>query len=232
MISTKLTILGSGSTGNCYLIEVDNEYLIIDCGIKIEKVLKAIDYKINKIAGILISHSHGDHAKYEKEWRAKYVPILENVDSQNLGDFTIKSFLIPHDVENYGYLIHHPKIGKLLYITDASYINYRFTGLNHILIEANHDAKKLIMNMTKENEYLYQRILANHLSIEDCVKFLSNNVGKKETVKNIVLIHLSVNNSNESEFYEMVKNTKFGELGAEITIADKGKVIDISKDFF
>ena len=55
----RLNILGSGSEGNTYLIEINNEILILDCGIGLKDAKIAINFDLSKIVGCFISHSHG-----------------------------------------------------------------------------------------------------------------------------------------------------------------------------
>ena len=50
--------LGSSSAGNCYLLEDDNEILILEAGISFKEVKKAIDFRVEKIKGVLVSHEH------------------------------------------------------------------------------------------------------------------------------------------------------------------------------
>lgn len=54
----RLSCCGSGSSGNSYILETDNEILILDAGISVKNVLAAIDWNISKISGVLITHSH------------------------------------------------------------------------------------------------------------------------------------------------------------------------------
>ena len=60
----KLRVLGSGSSGNCYVLENETEALIIEAGIPFMEVKKILNFNVRKIAGVVVSHSHGDHAKY------------------------------------------------------------------------------------------------------------------------------------------------------------------------
>ena len=61
-----LKVLGSGSSGNCYLIEAnDNEKLILDAGVKFKIVQKELNFNFNGIKAVLITHEHMDHLKYE-----------------------------------------------------------------------------------------------------------------------------------------------------------------------
>lgn len=54
----KLKVVGSSSKGNSYIIETSNESLILELGCKWSEVLEMLDYKIDKIVGVLLSHAH------------------------------------------------------------------------------------------------------------------------------------------------------------------------------
>lgn len=63
----KLICLGSGSTGNGYILETEKEAIMIECGISMREIKKALKWDISKIVGCLVSHHHQDHAKYLPE---------------------------------------------------------------------------------------------------------------------------------------------------------------------
>lgn len=54
----KLKVLGSSSKGNSYILEAENEALILEAGINFNEVKKALDFNISKIRGVCISHEH------------------------------------------------------------------------------------------------------------------------------------------------------------------------------
>lgn len=55
-----LKCVNTGSqNGNCYIIENENETLVLDAGCKFSDVKKVIDWNISKIKGVLVSHEHG-----------------------------------------------------------------------------------------------------------------------------------------------------------------------------
>ena len=61
----KLKVLGSSSSGNCYLIEANkDEKLILDAGINFKDVQKELNFNFNGILGVLVTHEHMDHLKY------------------------------------------------------------------------------------------------------------------------------------------------------------------------
>lgn len=53
-----LKVVGSGSSGNCYLLQTEKETLILELGCKWSEVLEMLDYKIEKVLGVLVSHAH------------------------------------------------------------------------------------------------------------------------------------------------------------------------------
>lgn len=55
----KLRCLGSGSSGNCYLLTAGNgETLIIDPGVPIKEIKKALNWDISCVVGAVCTHHH------------------------------------------------------------------------------------------------------------------------------------------------------------------------------
>lgn len=54
----KLKVLGSGSSGNCYILENDAEALIIEAGLPFMEVKKVLNFNVRKVQGVVISHEH------------------------------------------------------------------------------------------------------------------------------------------------------------------------------
>ena len=49
-----LKCIGSGSSGNCYILTSDSgETLILDCGIPIKEIKKGLDWNVKGIVGVL-----------------------------------------------------------------------------------------------------------------------------------------------------------------------------------
>ena len=62
----KFYSLASGSTGNSFLIDNGEDLILIDVGLtynKIKEKLSELNYDINDVKYILITHSHNDHIK-------------------------------------------------------------------------------------------------------------------------------------------------------------------------
>ncbi len=71
--------LGSGSAGNCMVIERGATRLLLDCGFAVSEVVKRLqrfDLAPEQITGILLTHEHDDHAKGVFKLAAKYnIPV-------------------------------------------------------------------------------------------------------------------------------------------------------------
>jgi len=60
----RLTVLGSGSSGNCAVVSTDRTTLLIDAGLSAKQILlrlEAAGYALAQIDGILLTHEHQDH---------------------------------------------------------------------------------------------------------------------------------------------------------------------------
>lgn len=56
----KLSVLASGSKGNCYILNDDKDALIIEAGVSFMEVKKHLDFNVSDIRCILCSHEHFD----------------------------------------------------------------------------------------------------------------------------------------------------------------------------
>lgn len=243
-----LTILGSSSSGNGYLLKADSgEILMIEAGVSFGKVKKALGGDISHIAGCIISHEHGDHAGHVNEILDAFIPtymhpvtaerlklkasnlhVVKEGTQTELGGFSVSPFLVKHDkdVPCYAYVIYHQECGFALFATDCAYICQRFAGLSNILIEANYKTATIMENVNNGliNKKHYDHTVLGHMSIETCLETLHNT--DLSQVNNIVLIHLSTQNSNEREFVSEVQKIA---VGKNVVAAHKGMIIDFNK---
>lgn len=244
----KLKVISTGSVGNAYILHNENEALLIECGVKIKEVKEALDFDLSKVVGCLMTHEHGDHANYVKDYlklgidvysgtktwmnilpdNSHNVKMVEHGETFDVGNFKVMPFDVKHDVPCLGFLIHHPDCGKVLFLTDTYYCKYTFDGLNNIIIEANY-SKEIIdekFGDQAHHEFLRNRILKSHFSLENCKGMLSAN--DLSAVNNIVLIHLSDRNSNEKQFVKEVSEL----TGKNVCAAVNGMEIPFNKTPF
>lgn len=243
----QLNVIGSGSSGNGYILQNDNEALIIECGMPLNDAAEALKNNLKKVVGCLITHSHGDHAGYIKQYARPFnifatkgtleekgvkdgdfhyhaVPMLKEF---KLGNFIVKAFDTEHDTkEPCGFIIYHPDMGDVLFLTDSHHIKYKFSlSFDYILIECNH-TDALVDKSVKEGiipKKVGIRAKATHMSLNRCLNCLKEN--NLEKTKGIVLIHMSANNGNAELFTsEVAKAT-----GKAVYVAKKEFRLELLK---
>lgn len=236
-----LKCLGSSSSGNCYILENEDEALILEAGIPFMEVKEALDFQTAKIKGVLSSHGHNDHRKYLKEYEKAGIEVIAGNEEKVsgfktdivcgtsffLGNFIVSPFTVFHDVPCFGYLIEHEEIGKLLFVTDTEYIKYKFRGLNHIMVEANYSQEIIDENVNNGRivKSLRDRIMKSHMSIDTAIGIVEAN--KNPGLRNVILLHLSGHNSDRKAFKERMQEAAGKYINVEV--AHKGMEIDINK---
>jgi len=55
----RLICIGSSSLGNSYALDAENEILLLEAGVKMAEVKRFINYRMNEIVGVCVSHAHG-----------------------------------------------------------------------------------------------------------------------------------------------------------------------------
>ncbi len=226
-----IKIIASGSSGNAYLIGDGKTRLLLDAGISFKRIQIGCGFKTSSIDGCLVTHRHGDHAMAIPKLLQRGIRVYSNDDvaeihkgvralaplqEHTIGTFRILPFEAEHDVPCYGYQATSVETGeKLVYITDSAYVKYTFSGLTHIMIEANY-AQEIIIDNAKHERiplYLAERVIQTHMSIETLLDLLQANDMSK--VRQIYLLHLSDGNSDAEAFKRQVQQ----ETGAEVYIA-------------
>lgn len=237
-------MLGSSSSGNCYILDNGDEALILEAGIRFLDVKKALDFNLRKVVGCLITHQHNDHAKYAKAmvdngfytlalgevFTAKNAfgsraRVVEPGKGYKLGNFKILPFPAHHDVPCVGYLVDHPASGRILFLTDSCDCDYRFSNLSHVLIECNYSDKKLVEAINDGRTLLAQRerLLSSHMELDTCKEILQST--DLSNVQDVVLLHLSDNNSDEPFFVSEIERL----TGKIVYAARKGLTIGIDR---
>lgn len=243
----KLTVIGSSSAGNCYILQNDNEALMIEAGCRTDRVMSAIGYRISKVKGLLISHEHGDHSKYATKLmragidcyashgthkamataemhRARF---LHPMTVQQIGPFRVLPFDVKHDAAApLGFIIEHEECGRVLFLTDTIYSKYTFPGLHNVIVEANYCEDIINEKLLADKKFLRDRVIQNHLSIQTCKELLLAN--DLSQVNNVVLIHLSNSNSDEKRFKKEIESI----TSATVHIADSMMNIPFNKTPF
>lgn len=222
----EIKVFASGSSGNCYQISDGKTTLLLDAGIPIKAIQIGCDYKVGKLDGCLITHAHKDHSKAADGLARLGVDVyasagtieacglvghrvhaIKPLEEITIGTFTVLPFDVEHDApEPLGFLLTSTHTGeKLLYFTDTYYIKYRFNGLNYIMAECNYSKEALQRSVDAGyvNLDMAKRLFKSHMSLEHLLDLLKAN--DLSQVKQIYLLHLSSNNSDEILFKSEVQ---------------------------
>lgn len=94
-MSVKFTILGSGSSGNCSLIETAEARILVDVGFSPRQIrhrLASIGRTPENLSAILITHEHSDHISGLLGIADKYhIPVFCNRETQDATVWAFKS---------------------------------------------------------------------------------------------------------------------------------------------
>lgn len=229
----KLKCIATGSTGNCYTLTSNSgETLILDCGIPIKEIKKGLNWNIKDVVGVLCTHQHLDHSKSVKDFEAMGIPVFapyRSLKPMIIGDYMLKvqAFDLTtvdgrwthtnadgSECPCYGFLITHPGMGRMLYITDTGLIKWRFKDINHILLGVNYD-KDLI---DRDNTGKANHVFRGHLSIDTACSFVKANYS--DSLQNVIMCHLSSENADRDSFIEKMKKVA---CGANVDVAERNK---------
>ena len=192
----KIKSLGSGSTGNCYLVEQDGITYILDAGVDFKKIISNIN--LNKVDFAFISHEHMDHSLNQEKLVLRGVKVIEGRNTQvfskneNLSQFypnmSIFTFPIEHgECQNAG-LIVKTKNECLLYCTDFNICKYDLSDFKftHIIVECNYQEDLMQRAPT---DYKRLRQINTHMGFEGLKIFMQHL--DISNVEWILLVHLS-----------------------------------------
>jgi hypothetical protein len=193
-------IISTGSKGNAVLLD---GCILIDCGVP----FKAIEPYVDDLKLVLLTHIHGDHFKLSTLCRLAalrpalrfaccdwLVPELAKCVKKRQIDVVKPNYLFVYDgfctVMPIGLVHDVPNAGWHIYLGDESAFYATDTGTlegvsakhySLYLIEANHtteDIERRANEKIERGEYAYEiRASANHLSEEQALDWLAQNVG-------------------------------------------------------
>lgn len=242
--------LGSGSGGNCTLIESDGTRVLVDAGFgprETKRRLEAEGVDIEQVDAILITHEHSDHIHGAESisrkfgipihltqgtldgtrWRRDGLPlkVFENNHPFQVRDLMVHPRRIIHDAADPAcYVLEAVDGARLGIASDLGWVDdptlRHLRNCDALLFESNHD-----VDMLRQGSYpwsLKRRILSRfgHLSNDDAISALQRIAGPE--TRAICLIHLSEKNNHDSIVRAMALEMieKLG-AGIELTIAEQ-----------
>lgn len=231
----------SGSSGNLYTASDGETTVAIEAGLPYRQLQRALDHRVQGLAGVLVSHCHGDHAQAVPHLLRAGVDCYMSRGTADalgacghrvhyltakhlevgLGSLSVMPFDLRHDApEPLGFVVSSRHGGRLLYLSDTGYSPYRFEGLTAVAIEANYSERILRENVDAGiiPRVHMLRVLGSHMSVERAVDLLKAN--DLSRVEEIHLLHLSDGNSHADEFQQLIARA----TGKPVYVAGRKKV--------
>lgn len=219
----KISVLGSGSSGNCVFLETGRTRVLVDAGFGIRSLrrrCREAGISIEEFDAILVTHGHSDHIAgipsllksspavvFMNEGTREEAYKLRGIDRQELfcsgqpfsiGDLSVEAFPTPHDAaESVGFKFSAEGISGAL-ATDLGEITptvlKQLEQCDWLVLESNHDEELL-----KVGPYpwdLKRRVLGptGHLSNRALAEFISRDFDGRAA--HLFLAHLSRKNND------------------------------------
>jgi phosphoribosyl 1,2-cyclic phosphodiesterase len=247
-----LTVLGSGSSGNCSLVATNHCRILIDAGFSARQIacrLESVGIAPESLDGILLTHEHGDHvAGLEVFCRRFDIPIYANLRTAEtlrqgwLADYTAWKFFesgFPFslkDVEIHGFYVPHDAVdpmafvltsndGSIGFLTDLGYApKLALERVRNVdaLVIETNHDERLLQADPKRPWSVKQRIMSRH-------GHLSNEAGAKlvaeivgNRLRQVVLGHLSRDCNRPELALEAME--RIGIRGPSFFCADQDRV--------
>jgi len=222
-VPLRLAVLGSGSGGNCVVVESGEHRLLVDAGFscrEIERRLRAVGIAPETLDGLVLTHEHGDHCRGAERLAKRHgltvhatagtlqAGVLGRQSERGrtvvsgrpfeVAGFRVEAFAVPHDArEPVGLVIEDEagrRIGVVADLGARSRLAWgRLQDVSLLLLETNHD-----LEMLRSGPYpwpLKQRVAGRHghLSNREAAEGLEELVSDR--LECVVLYHLSQTNN-------------------------------------
>ncbi|MGI6224792.1 MAG: MBL fold metallo-hydrolase [Peptococcales bacterium] len=238
----QLTVLSSGSHANAYLLKAKGSALLLDAGLPIATISRAVLFE--DIQACLVTHEHQDHSRSAADIARRGVTVITSPgtasvlklmhpfvhtikagQTMELRDWDIMAFDTRHDATDpIGFLLRYrPTQETIVYATDTYYLRYRFPGTHYWIVECNYIDDVLYRQIEEGTlpEPLAVRLKKSHMSLNRLMEALKAN-DLSETRK-IVLVHLSDSRSDERKMIEAIEQA----TGKPTVAASDGEIIDL-----
>lgn len=249
----RITVLGSGSSGNATLVEAGGTRILVDAGLRPRTVRKraraALGITLGALDGIVVTHAHCDHAAHASSCgevfgapvylsestrrgiRFRHEPRVRVFGARaafRIGAIDVHPLPVPHDAPNVALVFSHlgAKAGM---VTDVGCVTHQLVdhlrGCSAVFVESNYDPHLLLHGPYPEEIQRRVRGGTGHLSNGQTAELLRALDRRTETV---VLMHLSERN-NLPELARDVATDALSKRGVTLRIANavSPSVIDV-----
>jgi phosphoribosyl 1,2-cyclic phosphodiesterase len=238
-----VTSLGSGSAGNALLVRTAGAVLLVDCGIGIRRLLRAlcsVGLTLADVDAVLISHEHSDHIRELPRFVMQGTAVLStrgsaraaNVPTQlweetraerpvRIADVEVVAIPVCHDAEEpCGFLIRSGA-GSVTVVTDLGCpcpaAVEAIAESRLVVLEANHD--EAMLRRGPYPERLQRRILSDsgHLSNAGCADLLAQAIRGSTQPPTVWLAHLSETN-NRPHLAKQTVQRRLTQVGLQLDL--------------
>lgn len=211
--------LGSGSSGNAFLVDTGDAALLIDCGVGVRVIRKALqDLDLTgRLDAIILSHEHIDHVRALKSMlRTESCPVYATAGTFSaigrpdravqvargnhifFGDAVVTPVAVPHDgAEPCGFVVEVGDETLALFTdlgTSTSDVADAIQSADFVILESNYDEAMLRQSGYPRHLKMRIRGPGGHLSNDDCAGLLVDSTARR--ARGVWLAHLSdVNNA-------------------------------------
>lgn len=217
--------LASGSRGNCLLADADGTRVLLDCGLALcdtERRLARLGVEPGELAGILLTHEHGDHACGAFDFAAAHnitvylsygtlqgmkaegkvldgvgVVIINARQSFIVDGMLVQPFTVPHDAREPVQFVLSDGASRLGVLTDigasTAHVEEVLCGLDALVLECNYDADMLWNGAYPT--WLKERIAGpfGHLDNRESERLLARL--ERSKLKHVIGAHVSQHNN-------------------------------------
>jgi phosphoribosyl 1,2-cyclic phosphodiesterase len=190
-MSMKVSVLGSGSSGNSTVVACASGVYLIDVGLSAKQISSRLEQRgidPDSLSGIFLTHEHSDHARGLNVFlRNRDIPVYANALTKEalergmksdirwkvfqtgqlfeIEDLSVTAFPIPHDAaEPVGFVLES-RTARFGLVTDVGYVTQsmrvHLKGSDALFIEANYD--EALLEADKKRPWATkQRISSRH----------------------------------------------------------------------
>lgn len=223
----RFALLGSGSRGNATIIEAgrggEATRLMLDCGFAVREAefrLDRLGLTPGHLAGIVVTHEHGDHAAGAFRFARRHslpvwlsygtllgcdvapeegldIRIIDSHTAFSVGAIEVQPFPVPHDAREPTQFVFADGASRLGVLTDIGestrHVESMLSGVDALVIECNHD--RVMLEASRYPASLKRRIggRLGHLANDVAAEI----VGAIDTsrLQHLVAAHLSAENN-------------------------------------
>lgn len=182
--------------------------------------------------GILIYTNDETAEHFEIISSERMIGLPERIP-KSIGSWIVIPFYLPHTTRdkktgtlipcpNFGYLVEHEEMGKLLYMTDMEYspLSFKNQRINHLVIEANY-----CDDLVDHADANHSHRLRGHCSLRTCKGIVE--VNKTPDLRTVTLIHLSDSAADPERMKSEIQEVAGKWVRVEISYA--GMNVELSK---